>query len=165
LAASQEIEKLRLLHGEGMINVEQLLAAVADSARYDVFGLVDCALQGDAPRVIKMLDGLRAEGEEPILILWALTRDIRTLVTLSYEARGGNLSESLLAKHRIWDKRKALIRAALQRHTYPRWVQMLHRAGMIDRMVKGQAVGNPWDELVQLIMMMSGVRLPRAVGV
>ena len=41
LAASQEIEKLRLLYGETSIDVTMVQDAVADSARFDVFSLVD----------------------------------------------------------------------------------------------------------------------------
>ena len=164
LAASQEIEKLRLLYGEGMLQAEQLLDAVADSARYDVFGLVDVALLGDAPRVAKMLQGLRGEGEEPVLILWALAREVRTMLNIAYAARQGGVSDSLLGRHRIWDKRKMAVRAALQRHNYSHWVQMLEQCAQIDRIVKGQARGNPWDELVALTMRIAGVNLPRAAG-
>jgi len=163
LAASQEIEKLQLLFGQGGLDVDQLLASVADSARYDVFGLVDAALLGDAARVVKMLDGLRGEGEEPVLILWALTREIRTLLSVAYEGRQGGVNDALLGRHRIWDKRKRAVRAALQRYHYPRWVQMLEQCAQIDRMIKGQAAGNAWDELTSLAMRMAGVSLPRAV--
>ena len=44
LAARQEIDKLLLLYGPGRISPEQLTQSVADSARYDVFGLIDSAL-------------------------------------------------------------------------------------------------------------------------
>ena len=50
LAADQELEKLRLLYGEGRISLEQVQSAVADSSRYDVFSLVDECLRGNAAR-------------------------------------------------------------------------------------------------------------------
>ncbi len=164
LAAAQEIEKLRLLYGEGALDAQQLLDAVADSARYDVFGLVDSAMLGDAPRVAKMLDGLRAEGEEPVLMLWAFAREIRTLLSIAFEARQGGVNDGLLSRHRIWDKRKAIVKAALQRHRYPAWVKMLEQCAAADRIIKGQAKGNPWDELTALAMRIAGVNLPRAMG-
>ncbi len=162
LAASQEIEKLHLLIGSSRLDVEQLLSVVADSARYDVFALVDAALLGDAVRVVKIVNGLRAEGEEPVLVLWALSREIRTLLSIAYEARQGGVNDALLRRYRIWDKRKAAISSALQRHRYPHWLQMLEQCAEIDRMVKGQLQGNPWDELSALAMRMAGIRLPRA---
>ena len=48
LAAAQEVEKLKLMAEEGQITVETVQAAVADSARFDVFGLVDAVLNGEA---------------------------------------------------------------------------------------------------------------------
>ena len=163
LAAAQEVEKLLLLYGEGPLSAEQVEAAVTDSARFDVFGLVDAALLGDAPRLTRMLDGLRAEGVEPILVLWALGREIRSLAEMAAEVESGAAMDRVLA--RVWAKRKAPVRAGLARHNGQRWQQMLRRAGRIDRMVKGVLPGNAWDELLQLSLLMAGVRLFRQVAV
>ncbi len=83
LAAAQEIEKLRLLLGEGAVSVEDVSNAVADSSRYDVYKLTDAAMAGDATRAVRILSGLRAEGVEPVIVMWALTRELRTLSRLS----------------------------------------------------------------------------------
>jgi len=64
LAAAQEIDKLALLHGSAPLDTDTLEQLVADSARYDVFKLVDAALTGNAARALRVLDGLRAEGEQ-----------------------------------------------------------------------------------------------------
>src|SRR5690606_30516311 len=79
LAASQEVEKLLLLRGEGPLDVRDIDDAVADHARYNLYDLVDEALQGNYAHAIKMLHYLRASGTEPTVLLWALTKDIRTL--------------------------------------------------------------------------------------
>ena len=70
LAAGQEIEKLRLLHGEGPVSAEDVNNAVVDSSRYDVYKLADAALAGDARRAIRILGGLRAEGITPVIVMW-----------------------------------------------------------------------------------------------
>lgn len=59
LAADQELEKLRMLYGEGAITAENVIEAVSDSARFDAFALVDVALQGDPVRVSRILHGLK----------------------------------------------------------------------------------------------------------
>ena len=162
LAAAQEVDKLLLLNGEGPLSAEQVEAAVADSARFDVFGLVDAALTGDVSRLTRMLDGLRGEGVEPILVLWALTREIRSLADMAAQIEAGKGIEGVLS--RVWGKRKGPVKAGLQRHNRVRWQQMLRRAARLDRVIKGAAVGNAWDELLQLSLMMAGVRLFRAAG-
>ena len=159
LAAAQEVEKLLLLYGERPIDVEEVEEGVADSARYDIFELVDTALPGNAVRTSRVIEGLRAEGVEPILVLWSLMREIRTLAQMAEELGQGGSIEGLMGQYRVWEKRKAPVRAGLKRHTLKRWLQLLRRAGRIDRMIKGIEPGNPWDELLQLTLLMAGVRL------
>lgn len=158
LACAQEIEKLFLLHGAVEIDAEMVSEAVANSARFDVFGLVDSALGGDGARVAKMVNGLRGEGIEPILVLWALAREIRTLASMSFEVQKGLAPDQVLRNYRVWEKRKPLVKRGLRRSPRHWWV-LLHRAGEIDRMIKGQVTGNVWDALLELSLMLCGVRL------
>jgi DNA polymerase-3 subunit delta len=162
LAAAQEVDKLVLLNGAGALSLEQVEEAVSDSARFDVFGLVDAALVGDTPRLTRMLDGLRGEGVEPILVLWALTRELRSLADMAAQIESGKGIDGVLA--RVWGKRKGPVKAGLQRHNKARWQQMLRRTARLDRVIKGAAPGNAWDELLQLGLLMAGVPLFRAVG-
>ena len=62
LAAVQEIEKLKLLVPDGDVDAKTMSTVVADSARYDVFSLVDKALAGDAQSASRTLRGLRHAG-------------------------------------------------------------------------------------------------------
>ena len=162
LAAAQEVDKLVLLNGEGTLSAEQVEAAVADSARFDVFGLVDAVLIGNVSRLTRMLDGLRGEGVEPILVLWALAREIRSLADMAAQIETGKGIDGVLS--RVWGNRKGPVKAGLQRHNRVRWQQMLRRAARLDRVIKGAAVGNAWDELLQLSLMMAGMKLFRAAG-
>ena len=95
LAARQEIEKLLLLHGQGPLDAEQLSAAVADSARYDVFELVDSALRGEAPRCLHILEGLRTEGVAAPVVLWAMHREVRSMARISADVAKGLPSEQV----------------------------------------------------------------------
>ncbi|MFX9011952.1 hypothetical protein ABTN18_19415, partial [Acinetobacter baumannii] len=69
LAAHQEIMKLSLLYPTGPLSMAQVQAAVLDVARYDVFKLNEAMLGGDPARLLRMLDGLRGEGEAEVLVL------------------------------------------------------------------------------------------------
>ncbi|NUT13694.1 MAG: DNA polymerase III subunit delta, partial [Cupriavidus sp.] len=79
LAAHQEIQKLGLLYPPGELSFDQVHDAVLNVARYDVFKLSESMLSGDVPRLVRMLEGLRGEGEATVLVLWALTEEIRVL--------------------------------------------------------------------------------------
>ncbi len=159
LAAAQEIEKLHLLYGEKPLELPDVVAAVADSARFNIYELVDTALSGDASRSVRTLRGLQGEGIEPVLVLWALAREIRQLAGMALEMESGSPPDQVMRQYRVWEQRKPVVRQGLQRHNRSRWQQMLRRAARIDRLIKGIDKGNPWDELLQLVLLMAGIRL------
>ncbi|MDT8388736.1 MAG: DNA polymerase III subunit delta [Thiogranum sp.] len=161
LAAAQEIEKLFLLHGSTRLDYQTVAEQVANSARYDIFGLVDSALAGDPVHTQRMLTGLRAEGIDPVLVLWALAREIRSLASMARALQRGASPGEALAAERIWDKRKPLITGALQRIRGRQWWLLLQHCAHIDRVIKGRAAGSSWDELLQLSLGLAGAAVLR----
>ncbi|MEL6208978.1 MAG: DNA polymerase III subunit delta, partial [Pseudomonadota bacterium] len=115
LAADQEIEKLRLANGEGTVDGAAVAQSVADSSRFDVFALGDSALLGDTPRAVRILDGLRSEGVEGTLIVWALTREARALAAILAAVENGASLDQAMAAQRVWSNRTTLVaRAGLE---------------------------------------------------
>ncbi|MFI8482460.1 DNA polymerase III subunit delta [Pseudomonas sp. NPDC078700] len=161
LAAAQEIEKLKLLAEGNQVDVDTVQAAVADSARFDVFGLIDAALNGEAAHALRMLEGLRGEGVEPPVILWALAREIRMLATIAQQFSQGMPLDKAFSSARppVWDKRRPLVSKALQRHSAQRWATLLEEAQAIDAQIKGQAAGDAWSSLNMLTLSICGKRL------
>jgi DNA polymerase III subunit delta len=157
LAASQEIEKLLLLHGPGVISQERLLESVADSARFDVFGLVDTLLAGEAAKGLRMLQGLRAEGIAAPVVLWAISREIRALAQMAHEVEQGRHADQVMGTHRVWDKRKPLVRRGLQRRP-ALWRQLLSICARADRAIKGLESVDPWLLFEELVLGMAGKR-------
>lgn len=160
LAAAQEIEKLQVLFGsQQAITCEQLLNVVSDSARYSVYDLIESALEADAGRVVRILNGLRSEGVEPVLVSWALHREIRQLASLSFDLAQGLSVESALARQQIWERRKPLLRRALQRLPVNVCRQLLKGCARLDRLVKGAEKGRIWDELLGLSLRLAGLQV------
>jgi len=136
-------------------------AAVADSARYDVFGLIDATLQGHPEHSLRMLEGLRGEGIEAPVILWALARELRLLANIAQQYAQGVPLERAFSQARppVWDKRRPLVSKALQRHDVAGWQRLLMAAQLIDEQIKGQAEGDPWIGLSNLCLQLSGRRI------
>ena len=155
LALAQEIQKLVLLLGAGPVTVRQVAQAVAESARYNIFDLVDTCLQGDRRRVVRMFDGLHAEAVAPAQVLWWLSRDIRALALMAQTLAKGKPLERVLADQFIWEVRKPLFRKALTKLPSRRWQELLCRCAELDRRVKGFGTGNVWDVLLELGLQMS----------
>jgi DNA polymerase-3 subunit delta len=158
LACAQEIEKLLLLYPNERIEVSQVLEAVADSARFEIFDWVDAVLMGDIPRCVRQLQGLQQEGCEPVLIIWALDKDIRNLAQMAYAVSSGQALEQVFGQFRVWQNRRALMNKALQRHKLLKWHTFLKHSARIDRIIKGAERGNVWDELRSLSLQVAGIR-------
>jgi len=160
LACAQEIEKLYLLYGAGHLGVAQVLEAVADSARFEVFDWVDTVLAGQVLRALRQLQGLRAEGYAAVLISWALNREIRSLGQMATAIHHGQSAEQVFKNYRVWQQRKPVIASALKRHPQPReWYQFLQRSINLERIIKGVDAGDAWEELWQLSLAIAGVNL------
>lgn len=158
LAAAQELEKLRLLYdGQEPIDAELMAQAASDSARYDIFGLIDKALQGDAAGAAKMLQGLRAEGSDVLPILGALSREIRNLLHIAMALEEGKSFAAAARQVGVWDKRQGLVKAGLGRLNPPRLSLMLRKAALVDRATKGMNDGDPWALCLDLVLNLAGV--------
>lgn len=160
LAAQQEIEKLLLLHGEGPLDADQLAAAVADSARYDVFELVDSALRGESARCVHILDGLRGEGLAPPVVLWALHRELRSMAQISADIAKGLSPDQAISRARVFSKRTGLVRQALSHLRTTQWLALLDQCHLADSAVKGVGSRQPWLLLEDIVLGMSGKSPP-----
>ena len=154
LAAAQEIDKLVLLCDERRITLEVMESRVSDSARYDVFKLVEAALTGKVERTRRMLASLRAEGEQVPGLVPILAMELLKLAAL---ARAGNLAQAM-REARVWESRQALYRRALERHDAARFEAFVAEAGRIDLMSKGRLGGDPWLALERLLVAVASAK-------
>ncbi|MEO7387517.1 MAG: DNA polymerase III subunit delta, partial [Gammaproteobacteria bacterium] len=163
LAAQQEIHKLALLHSAGAtLDVEQIRAAVADGARFDVFQLGDAALAGDAERAVRVLGGLREEGIAAALVLWSLVRETLVLVDAGVRAgREGSVAQAVQGAG-VWQSRSDLYVRALRHHKPGSLRRLLRMAGRADQIVKGARTGEPWNALLELTLALAGCPLKGA---
>lgn len=155
LAANQEIEKLRLLLGEGAVSAEDVRGAVVDSSRYDVYQLVDAALNGDTKRALRILGGVRAEGIDAVVVMWALTRDLRVLTRLQASVEAGENLGSALQKARVWRNRENIFRACLRRHRLRDFYRLVQASRNADAVAKGQAAGDKWQLATNIVWQLS----------
>lgn len=158
LAAVQEIEKLKLLAPEGEVDVDTMSTIVAESARFNVFSLVDKVMEGEAQSACRILRGLRDEGTEATIILWAITRELRILIKARDAFAAGDHLDWALKNLGVWEKRKPLIKNAIRRLPRGQLRQMLKLAGGIDRAIKGMRTASPWDDLTTLVLMLCGTQ-------
>jgi DNA polymerase-3 subunit delta len=148
LAAQQELEKLKLAAPGKRVDLLTAQAAIANSARFDVFQLGEAALGGDVPRALRILAGLRSEGVEATLALWALSREVHNVWGTTQNDSGS----------RGWQKPSAALENAKRRAGRLPYARLAARLSRADRMIKGQHRGDAWDEMALLIVEFAGRR-------
>ncbi|MBD3634813.1 MAG: DNA polymerase III subunit delta [Methylophaga sp.] len=159
-AAAQEIDKLELLSVDGELSEAMILQSVADNARFEAFGLMDTVLAGQAQRIPRIIERLRAEGVDILAVFSAVAWSLRRIVTMSVELQNGRPLEQVFAAQKppVWDKNKPLMREALQRYDSQRWQQFLTQMADIDQAAKGVLKTCPWRLLEKLCLQAAGVR-------
>jgi DNA polymerase III subunit delta len=158
LAAKQELEKLRLLADGGRITLDLVQRSVGDSARYDVFQMAAAAAAGAASRALHVLLGLKSEGVEPTLILWALVRELRGL----WQAQEGDRLRS--NSRSGWNLAATPTPRARSRLGKMPLRRLLIQASVTDKILKGMAPGEPWTALTGLAAALAGALQASAVS-
>jgi DNA polymerase-3 subunit delta len=151
LAAHQEIQKLGLLFPQGELDFESVRAAVLNVARYDPGKLGEAMLAGDKARLARMLEGLRGEGEAAPRILWILAEEIRAISRVQRGLAAGRPLAEVCRENRVWgDARQTLVGRAARKLDGAFIASALSQAAVIDRIIKGVARGDAWDEMLDL---------------
>jgi len=162
LAAAQEVDKLLVLRAgdTARIDADTMESLVADSARFDVFKLTDAALAGEGGRALRILAGLRGEGDELIALMGWLVNQLQQTLRL---ANAPDFAAQARAE-RLWPAREQLFRKALRRAPREHWLACLARAARIDRIAKGRETGDAWREAERLIAAIAEPRAARSLA-
>jgi DNA polymerase-3 subunit delta len=159
LAAAQEIEKLYVLYGTVNLSTKQIIDVVSDSSRYDVFKLVDALLSSDVNRLVKIMLGLQTEGIAAPVVLWALTREARTLIKIRLALAQGQNKDLVFKNHQIWEQRKRTVENALTRLGDKSLTTILTLSAKADRQIKGQQSGDSWGTLLEICLKFASVEM------
>jgi DNA polymerase-3 subunit delta len=137
LAAHQELQKLALLAPEGELALDTVQEAVASVARYDPYDAADALVSGDLARYVRVIEGLRAEGEQPTFVLFVISGALFAL-------QEGNAE-------RIFNRSlKRTVENAMRRLAPKRIDEAISDAAAIDRAIKGVGVGDAWLAFLRL---------------
>lgn len=143
LAAAQDIEKLALLFPNQTLSAEQVDQVVADSARFNVFGLAEAVFSGHADRALRQLLRLKSEGLHVVPIIAVLQRELHDVMQL---AGGSPLSR------RTWPQREQQLRKWAGRSSVKHWQQGVESLRQADATGKGQQQGDAWLVLERVCM-------------
>lgn len=153
LAAVQEIEKLVLLYGKGNLTASQISEALSDNARFNIYNLLDAAINKTPEKINRILSNLKNENIDPTLILWSIANELRSLINISFAIKNGVNIEDALTQNNIWPKRKPAIKKLLAQYNLEQLHNLLKKASTIDLIIKGANNQQVlWHELERLYL-------------
>lgn len=139
LAAHQEIQKLALLYPQRALTFKEIEDCVLNVARYSLNHLREALLLGNLARYAKVAQSLLEEGEVPILILWALTEEVRALLQIK-QAQEARVPMNVAFKSAlIWGERQAHIKTALSLYSKSGIENAFAELEKLDCVLKGAA--------------------------
>jgi len=162
LAAQQLISQLQLLYPASRLSSEQVLSVAADSARYNLFELLDTALRGDGARCLRMLHGLRHEDEQGNLrsLFGLVHRDIRALVNVGHIKSKGQRIGDAWKEVGVFSSRLPAFERVAARLGVQGCQALQQRVAQLDQQIKGVAKGDPWLTLEAVLLTLASVHVP-----
>ena len=159
LAARQEIEKLALIVDRADIDSSDVLNMVVDSARYEVFDLIENVFLGNPERILRMLRGLKNEGIEPLHVYGALMWGFRRASSISHEIAQGKPTQQVFNGYRVLEQHRKGIDTLIQRFNPGRLSALLVEALEIDKALKGAVMKDNWQMLENFMFTLAGYKL------
>lgn len=158
LAAHQELSKLALLYPAGVLTYAQVEASVLNVARYDVTKLTEAVFAGQVARALRVLDGLQAEDEPLVFMLWTLAEDLRALKRVRDAMGLGKAMAVALGEQRLWSIKERLYEKVLPRLSEHQLAHLVEAASVCDGIIKGLPHPDwpsaPWAAMRRLVLMM-----------
>ena len=156
LSAAQEIVKLGLLCEGKMVSQDDVNKFVGISSKFTVYDLASATCVGDIKKSLKILYSLKLDNSPLPLILWAMTAEIGKMIVLEKKLASGERMDTVLRSE--WRNRQAMVRRALNRKLGHRWQNFLYWCAETDKAIKGLSDEDAWNELLQLVLRVGGVK-------
>lgn len=164
MATKQSLLRWQL---EGYLELNEILLMQdqQDWARYDVFALSNALSAQQADTALRIMQRLRETGEELVLLLWAVSKELRLWQSL-FLAQGQKPWSQLANEFRLWGERSSSMQRLMKQLSQVQLANWQMLALQVDRQIKGQLSGDAWSELTWLVADMSSVgkKLPRRVA-
>jgi DNA polymerase-3 subunit delta len=106
--------------------------------------MTEAAMRGELARALRMLRGLRAEGEAIVPLTNWVAGQVQLLNQLAEVEASGGPVDPVFRQAGVWDARKAPFRKALARLGPSGCQRLLQASAELDRASKGRSEHDPW---------------------
>jgi DNA polymerase III subunit delta len=159
-ACLQEIIKLSLIANGKALDNDTMQAALSHCAQHTLFQLIDQVLAGNIDKSCQMLTQLRNQDTAPVLILWGLVRELRSLIDIKVALLRKTPFTKVMQQHRVWSSRQAAVKRAIDQHSIQSLLSMLQQSAHLEKSIKGLGSGHIWAQCNTLFLQLAGCTSP-----
>ncbi|MDR0806237.1 MAG: DNA polymerase III subunit delta [Enterobacteriaceae bacterium] len=161
LALAQALERLSLLFPDGKLTLPRVEQAVNDAAHFTPYHWIDAIMGGKTKRAFHILQQLRLEDTESLILVRTLQKELLQLLHLQRKMQQTPL-RTLFDQQKIWQNRRPLLTQALQRLTAAQLAQAVALLTQLELTIKQDFGQSIWDGLESLMMLLCGKPLSEA---
>lgn len=155
LACNQFLELLACMHDlSELLTTANLMTYLRDQSEFSIYELGEACLNGQTTHAIHVLRKIKQAQEEPILILWVLSQEIRKLVQI-HHLIASQPFPAICQQLKIWSQKVPLYQKAWQRVSGVQACDLLKCCQHLDEQMKSNRSGLLWQELEQLVVRLS----------
>ena len=154
-SAMQSIDRLMLMGIDQQVSLKDVNDCVADGAHFDLFQLTDAAISSNSTRTFNIFRRLQKEGMQPFEVMRVINWEIKNLFNMSLDISCGDSVKQSMDRAKIWKSKQQLIGNFLNRVNHGYMESILGQACSTDKVIKGAAVGDSWDEIGRLLYMIT----------
>jgi DNA polymerase-3 subunit delta len=156
LNAFNEIQKLKFMFGSGEIDTNKFIEQSRQQSIYSPYALIDSAMLGNTNNVIKIYKVLKMDSNYLCSLLYG---NVKQLIDIHLKIKQKVSLDNALSEVGVWSSKKSLFNSALKRHSYPVLQKILLKIGRVERSNKGMDNKNPNQELLTILLELSGVKV------
>ncbi|OEF26274.1 DNA polymerase III subunit delta [Vibrio rumoiensis] len=150
LALAQSLEKLALIYPDGKLTLPRVEAALSRHNHFTPFQWTDALLAGQAKRAQRILRQLHAEGQEAIILLRTLQKELFLLLEMKQSFDQKVHMGKIFDQYRIWQNKRPMYTACLQRLNAHHIQRQIHSLTQLELSVKTTFDQDPWPQLSQI---------------
>lgn len=160
LALKQALQLLQLLYPDNKLNFNRVKSCVEQSSVFTPYQWIDALLAGKCNRALRILNRLKQEDLQPVLLIRLLQRELQILLDLISSAPINNQHffqtkyevdfEHLRTEFdrlKIWKNRRPLYTNMVKRLNKEKLYKLFQQLADIERMIKRDFSNNIWQQL------------------
>lgn len=155
LALKQILQLLQLRFTDSKISLARAKEVVEVSAQFTPFQWIDSLLEGKISRAVRILQHLRNEEVQPVILLRIIQKELFILLEITRSPQAAMPNQPLYTGNlrtefdrlKIWQNRRNFYIQACQRLTYQKLYKLIQALAQLEKEVKQEFSDNIWVEL------------------